>query len=125
MGAPSRLLGRPIRYVPITDEQWADAVKERLNPRALDHLSHLWRHFRKGEQRYRATDTVRAVECHRQEKRRRRRSSTQGSTRCAASEHERACLQRPGRAVAPVGGKSTDGSEAGDLGNHSVRGSHL
>jgi uncharacterized protein YbjT (DUF2867 family) len=25
-----RVLGRPIRYVPITDEQWADAVKERL-----------------------------------------------------------------------------------------------
>lgn len=56
-----RVLGRPIRYVPITDEQWADAVKERLNPHALDHLSHLWQHFRKGEQRYRATDTVRAV----------------------------------------------------------------
>ena len=55
------VLGRPIRYVPITDEQWADAVKERLNPHALDHLSHLWQHLRKGEQRYRATDTVRAV----------------------------------------------------------------
>jgi uncharacterized protein YbjT (DUF2867 family) len=56
-----RALGRPIQYVPITDEQWAEAVKERLNPHALDHLSHLWQSFRKSEQRYRATDTVRAV----------------------------------------------------------------
>jgi uncharacterized protein YbjT (DUF2867 family) len=57
----ARALGRPIRYVAITDEQWADAVKERLNPHALDHLSHLWQHFRKGEDHYRPTDTVRAV----------------------------------------------------------------
>ena len=56
-----RVLGRPVRYVPITDGQWADAVKERLNPHALDHLSHLWQHFRKGDRRYRPTDTVRAV----------------------------------------------------------------
>ena len=32
-----KAIGRPIRYVPITDEQWADAVKERINPHALDH----------------------------------------------------------------------------------------
>jgi uncharacterized protein YbjT (DUF2867 family) len=57
----ARALGRPIRYVAITDEQWADAVKEQLNPHALDHLSHLWQHFRKGEDQYRTTDTVRAV----------------------------------------------------------------
>ena len=56
-----RAIGREIRYVPITDEQWADAVKERLNPHALDHLTHLWQHFRKGEQRYQATDAIRAV----------------------------------------------------------------
>ncbi|MGH7226058.1 MAG: NmrA family NAD(P)-binding protein, partial [Gemmataceae bacterium] len=56
-----KALGRPIRYVPITDEQWADAVKERLNPHALDHLSHLWQSLRKGGRRYRTTDTVRAV----------------------------------------------------------------
>ncbi len=56
-----RALGRPIRYVNITDEQWADAVKEHLNPHALDHLSHLWQNLRKGEWRYRPTDTVRAV----------------------------------------------------------------
>lgn len=55
-------IGRPIRYVPITDEQWAEAVKARFNnPHALDHLSHLWQHFRKNEQHYQATDAVRAV----------------------------------------------------------------
>jgi hypothetical protein len=47
--------------VPITDEQWGDAVKERLNAHALDHLTHLWQFFRKGEQRYQTTDTIRAV----------------------------------------------------------------
>ncbi|WP_158749269.1 NmrA family NAD(P)-binding protein [Acidobacterium sp. S8] len=56
-----RAIGQKIRYVAITDEQWADAVRERLNPHALDHLSHLWQHFRKGMQHYRATDTIRAV----------------------------------------------------------------
>lgn len=56
-----RALGRPIRYVPITDEQWAQAAKEGTNPHAIDHLTHLWRYFRKGEERFRTTDTVRAV----------------------------------------------------------------
>lgn len=56
-----RALGRPIRYVAITDEQWADAAKELLNPHALDHLCHLWQYFRKNEQHYRKTDTVRTV----------------------------------------------------------------
>ena len=56
-----RAIGRPIRYVPITDEQWADAVKERLNPHALDHLTHLWQYFRKGEEPCQATDAIRAV----------------------------------------------------------------
>jgi uncharacterized protein YbjT (DUF2867 family) len=56
-----RALGRPIRYVSITDEQWLQAVKERINPHAVDHLTHLWRYFRKGENRFRTTDTVRAV----------------------------------------------------------------
>ena len=35
--------------------------KERLNPHALDHLTHLWQSFRKGERRYQSTDTIRAV----------------------------------------------------------------
>lgn len=56
-----RTIGRPIRYVPITDEQWAEAVKERINPHALDHLTHLWQYFRKNEERRRVTDTIRAV----------------------------------------------------------------
>jgi uncharacterized protein YbjT (DUF2867 family) len=56
-----RAIGREIRYVSITDEQWGDAVKERLNPHALDHLTHLWQSFRKGERRYQSTDTIRAV----------------------------------------------------------------
>ncbi len=59
--ALGRAIGRPVRYVAITDEQWAKAVKERLNPHALDHLTHLWQYFRKGGERYQATDTVRAV----------------------------------------------------------------
>ena len=57
----SRVMGRSIRYVPITDEQWAEAVKARLNPHALDHLTHLWQFFRKGEANYQVTDTVRSV----------------------------------------------------------------
>ena len=56
-----RAIGRPIRYVAITDQQWADAVKERLNPHALDHLTHLWQYFRKGEQHPQPTDAIRAV----------------------------------------------------------------
>jgi hypothetical protein len=59
--ALGRAIGRPVRYVTITDEQWANAVKERLKPHALDHLTHLWQFFRKGEQPFQATDSVRAV----------------------------------------------------------------
>ena len=59
--ALGRAIGRPIQYVPITDEQWADAVKERLGRHALDHLSHLWQTFRKGEERYQRTDAIRMI----------------------------------------------------------------
>ncbi len=59
--ALGKAIGRPIRYVAITDEQWANAVKERLGPHALDHLSHLWQTFRKGEERYQSTDAIRMV----------------------------------------------------------------
>ncbi|HEX8797742.1 MAG TPA: hypothetical protein VF772_03975, partial [Terriglobales bacterium] len=59
--ALARAIGRPIRYVAITDEQWANAVKDRINPHALDHLSHLWQYFRRGEERFQATDTIRVV----------------------------------------------------------------
>jgi uncharacterized protein YbjT (DUF2867 family) len=59
--ALGRAIGRPIRYVAITDEQWAGAVKERLGSHALDHLSHLWQTFRKGQERYHTTDAISVV----------------------------------------------------------------
>jgi len=59
--ALGRAIGRPIRYVSIADEQWANAVKERLGPHALDHLTHLWQTFRKSEERYQTTDAIRIV----------------------------------------------------------------
>jgi uncharacterized protein YbjT (DUF2867 family) len=54
-------IGRPIRYIPITDEQWADAVKERMNAHALDHLTRLWRYFRNGGAGVQVTDSISAV----------------------------------------------------------------
>jgi uncharacterized protein YbjT (DUF2867 family) len=62
----SAVLQRPIRYVDITDEQWAEAMRDRINPHALDHLSHLWRYFRSPERRRdeearSVTDTIRTV----------------------------------------------------------------
>src|SRR5882762_10660868 len=56
-----KAIGRPIRYVPITDEQWADAVKERINPHALDHLTHLWQYFRNSKEHSQATNAIREV----------------------------------------------------------------
>ena len=61
VGTLSSAIGRPIRYVPITDQQWADAVKARLNPHALDHLTHLWQYFRNANQRFQPTDTIHTV----------------------------------------------------------------
>lgn len=57
----SRAVGRPVRYVAITDEQWINAVKDRVNAHAVDHLSHLWQYFRETKDRYQPTDTIRAV----------------------------------------------------------------
>ena len=57
----SNAIERPIRYVPITDEQWAEAAKERINPHALDHLTQLWQYFRKDEDHYQPTNAVRVV----------------------------------------------------------------
>lgn len=54
----SQAIGRPVRYVPITDEQWAEAVKDRINAHALDHLSHLWRYFRNLKEPRKQTTTV-------------------------------------------------------------------
>ena len=59
--ALSRAIGRPVRYAAITDDQWANAAKGRLNPHALDHLSHLWQNFRKREERFQATDAIRMI----------------------------------------------------------------
>jgi uncharacterized protein YbjT (DUF2867 family) len=56
-----RAIGREILYVPITDQQWAGAAKERINPHALDHLTHLWQYFRNGQEHFQATDAIRAV----------------------------------------------------------------
>jgi uncharacterized protein YbjT (DUF2867 family) len=56
-----KAIGRPIRYVPITDEQWTDAVKERLNPHALDHLTHLWQYFRNSREPRQPTCAIREV----------------------------------------------------------------
>jgi uncharacterized protein YbjT (DUF2867 family) len=40
-------LYRPVRYQEITDEQWIGNVSGAgLNPAALEHLTHLWRHLR-------------------------------------------------------------------------------
>ena len=57
----SSAIGRPIRYISITDEQWAEAVKERVNPHALDHLTHLWQYFRKRQEHFQTTGTIRDV----------------------------------------------------------------
>jgi hypothetical protein len=59
------VLQRPISYVEITDEQWTEAMRDYINPHALDHLSHLWRYFRSTERlREEArgvTDSIRTV----------------------------------------------------------------
>jgi uncharacterized protein YbjT (DUF2867 family) len=57
----SKVLRRPLKYAPITDEQWASVVKERINPHAVDHLSHLWRYFRTREHQIRPTNVIREV----------------------------------------------------------------
>jgi nucleoside-diphosphate-sugar epimerase len=60
----SAVLQRPIRYVGITDEQWAEAVRGQINAYVLDHLSHLWRYVRSSErwsdeEALGVTDTIR------------------------------------------------------------------
>jgi uncharacterized protein YbjT (DUF2867 family) len=61
----SAALQRPIRYVGITDEQWVEAMRDHINPHALNHLSHLWRYFRSTERQSEeprgVTDTIRTV----------------------------------------------------------------
>jgi uncharacterized protein YbjT (DUF2867 family) len=57
-------IGHPIRYLAITDEQWADAMKARINPHALDHLMHLWQYFRAHGRSFPVPDTIRVVTGH-------------------------------------------------------------
>ena len=57
----SKAIERPIHYVPITDDQWVAAVKERINPHALDHLTHLWQYFRNSKDFRQTTNTIREV----------------------------------------------------------------
>ena len=57
----SKVLGGQLKYAPITDEQWTDAVKERINAHAVDHLSRLWQYFRTREHQSRPTNVVHEV----------------------------------------------------------------
>ena len=36
-------------------------MKERVNPHALDHLTHLWQYLRKGKERFQATTDIGVV----------------------------------------------------------------
>ena len=59
----SAVLKRPIKYVNIPDERWVQAVQDRINRHALQHLSSLWRYFRtsgirKGEQGFKVSETI-------------------------------------------------------------------
>lgn len=49
------LLGRPVRYDEISDEQWADAAPASgASPVAVEHLTHLWRYLRTRPPEYQA-----------------------------------------------------------------------
>jgi uncharacterized protein YbjT (DUF2867 family) len=51
----SELLDRSVRYVEITDEQWADtALGAGINAIAVEHLTHLWRYLRTRPPEYQA-----------------------------------------------------------------------
>jgi uncharacterized protein YbjT (DUF2867 family) len=59
----SALLGKPVQYKEITDEQWVQNVSGAgINPAAMEHLSHLWRHLRgrpkEVQAGYRPTETI-------------------------------------------------------------------
>lgn len=58
------VLGRPIPYVELTDEQWLDGVaKAGINDVAIEHLVHLWRYLRGAADQdgYRVTETIETV----------------------------------------------------------------
>ena len=59
----SAVLNRPIQYVNIPDERWIQAVQDRINRQALQHLASLWRFFRtsgirKGEQGLKVSEAI-------------------------------------------------------------------
>src|SRR5215469_10445335 len=59
----SAVLNRPIQYVNIPDERWIQAVQDRINRHALQHLASLWRFFRtsgirKGEQGLKVSEAI-------------------------------------------------------------------
>ena len=57
-----KALGRDIRYVEVSDEQWVNAVRDRINDaHVVDHLLHLWPYFRTTKDEFCITDTIRAV----------------------------------------------------------------
>lgn len=57
----SKAIGRPLRYVSISDAQWVEAVKGRINAHAVDHLSHLCQYFRTRKHQVQPTGVVREV----------------------------------------------------------------
>jgi uncharacterized protein YbjT (DUF2867 family) len=59
----SAVLKRPIQYVDIPDEHWIQAVQDRINRHALEHLSSLWRFFRtagirKGDSGFKVSEAI-------------------------------------------------------------------
>ena len=51
----SEVLGRPVRYAEISDEQWANAAPATgASPVAVEHLTHLWRYLRTRPPEYQA-----------------------------------------------------------------------
>jgi uncharacterized protein YbjT (DUF2867 family) len=51
----SQALGRPVRYVEITDEEWANAAPATgASAVAVEHLAHLWRYLRTRSPEYQA-----------------------------------------------------------------------
>ena len=57
-----RALGRSIRYIEISDEHWANAVRDQItDAHIVDYLVHLWRYFRTTKDEFCATDTIRAL----------------------------------------------------------------
>jgi uncharacterized protein YbjT (DUF2867 family) len=49
-GAFAETLGRPVRHVEVSEEQWLESISGAgINDAAVEHLVHLWRYLRSGE----------------------------------------------------------------------------